>query len=380
MAFSDQGSIDNKQYINLSMDAWAIIEYDQYRFASSDEIVRKIPLSTLLNRIFQNFYEIADASIALQADNYTRELREILSEEETSSVSKKQKKKTVCDEAVIEKLTQAHIRKLQKKSDTCRKGKGERFRLNNHNFEYLTSPDSDCRENLYYSSIGQYLKALFEEYASLTYLERESIYYRPVFETIQQAFDSNMAVRVTHDKGFLFEFQPYQILCDPVSSHHYLTGYSTPINMKVDYDATNQPIPCRARPASIRISNIRDAKLIRRKSGKLTALQKAELKNCLAFNGPQFLTDDTHEIHIRLTQNGIRKYNYQMTLRPDYVKIIEPDIYVFQCSERQIQYYFIEFGKDATILKPDHLRQYFQQWYEAAEKSYGNEDSSHEDR
>ena len=64
MAFSDQGSIDNKQYINLSMDAWAIIEYDQYRFASSDEIVRKIPLSTLLNRIFQNFYEIADASIA----------------------------------------------------------------------------------------------------------------------------------------------------------------------------------------------------------------------------------------------------------------------------------------------------------------------------
>lgn len=370
MSFSYQGSSDNKQYINLSMDAWEIIEYDQYRFISSDEMIRQIPLSTLLNRIFQNFYETANASIALQADTYTQELRETLFEEESLSNSGKQRKNAAANEAVIEKLTRAYIRKLQAKSNACSKGKGKKFRLNNRNFEYLTNPDSDCRENLYYSSIGQYLKALFEEYASLTYLQREAIYYRPVLETIQQAFDSNMAVRVAHEKGFLFEFQPYRILCDPVSSHYYLTGYSTPINVEVDYNAMNQPIPCRPRPASMRISNIRTAKLVRRKKGKLTAAQKAELESCLASNGPQFLADDACEIHIRLTPEGIRKYNYQSNLRPGYVKIIEPDIYVFNCSERQIQYYFIEFGKDAAILKPDHLQQYFRQWYEDAERSY----------
>ena len=377
MPFCDQGSSDRKQYLNLSMEAWEIINYDQCRFASTDSKVPKLPLSTFLNQIFQNFYETADASIALQAENYAQKLREILSDGEDrsglrkkTSVSRGEKKGNDTD-STIEKLTAAYVKKLREKSSSYSKGKGEKFRLNQANFTYLTDMNSECQEELFYSSIGQYLKALYEEYASLTHLQRKAVYYRPVLETIQQAFDSNSSVRVTHVRGFQFEFQPYKVTSDLSSTYHYLIGYSTPLNMDIDYDVTNQPVPCRPRPANMRISNIADAKVVRRKSGKLTDRQKEELKSILNDNGPQFTADDTHEIHVRLTPDGINRYNYQLALRPDYKEIIEPDIYVFRCSERQIEYYFFNFGKDAVILKPDRLRKHFARRYQEAAKGYG---------
>lgn len=393
MPFCDQGSSDRKQYLNLSMEAWEIINYDQCRFASTDSKGPKLPLSTFLNQIFQNFYETADASIALQAENYAQKLREILSDGEDrsglrkkSSPSRGRKTGRAADsmenidnmssmDRTIEKLTAAYVDKLREKSTSYAKGKGEKFRLNQENFSYLTDVDSECQEELFYSSIGQYLKALFEEYASLTHLQREAVYYRSVLETIQQAFDSNSAVRVTHVRGFQFEFQPYRVLSDLSSTYHYLIGYSTPLNMDIDYDVTNQPVPCRARPATMRISNIADAKVVRRKSGKLTARQKEELKTSLNDNGPQFMADDTHEIHVRLTPDGISRYNYQLALRPEYTEIIEPDIYVFRCSERQIEYYFFNFGKDAMILKPDNLRRHFARRYREAAEGYEKTDT-----
>lgn len=389
MAFCDQGSSDRKQYLNLSMEAWEIINYDQCRFASTDSKGPKLPLSTFLNQIFHNFYEMADASIALQAENYAQKLREILSDGEDrsglrkkSSVSRDRKtgsgtknaESIGCAEIMdntIEKLTAAYVKKLREKSTSYSKGKGEKFRLNQENFIYLTDEDSECQEEQFYSSIGQYLKALFEEYASLTHLQREAVYYRSVLESIQQAFDSNSAVRVTHVRGFQFEFQPYKVVSDLSSTYHYLIGYSTPLNMDIDYDVTNQPVPCRARPATMRISNIADAKVVRRKSGKLTARQKEELKTILNDNGPQFMADDTHEIHVRLTPDGINRYNYQLAIRPEYTEIIEPDIYVFRCSERQIEYYFFNFGKDAEILKPENLRKHFSRRYREASEGYG---------
>lgn len=383
MAFSDQGSSDKKQYLNLSMEAWQIIHYDQCRFALSDSKGPKLPLSTFLNQIFRNFYETADASIALQAENHAQKLREILSDgEERSGLRRKRHSSgsstpsslgisSAAMDDIIEKLTLAHIEGLKKKSSSYPKGRGEKFRLNNENFTYLTDEASDCQEDLYYSSIGQYLKALFEEYAALPHLQREAVFYRPVLETIQQAFDSNAVVRVSHKDGFQFEFQPYKILSDLSSTYYYLIGYSTPLNMKVDYDVTNRAVPCRPRPAPIRISNIAGARLVRRKSGKLTARQKAELETILADNGPQFLADDTHDILVRLTPDGINRYNYQLALRPEYIQIIEPDIYVFRCSERQIEYYFFNFGKDAVILEPENLRQHFAGRYRTAAEAYG---------
>ncbi|MGN0292940.1 MAG: hypothetical protein ACI4D3_02935, partial [Lachnospiraceae bacterium] len=266
MAFCDQGSSDRKQYLNLSMEAWEIINYDQCRFASTDSKNPKLALSTFLNQIFHNYYEAADASIALQAENYAQKLREILSDGEDrsglrkkSSTSRGRKtgsgtsgKKSIetmenaenTDRAenidslentnsventdsidrTIEKLTAAYVEKLREKSTSYPKGKGEKFRLNQENFTYLTDVDSECQEELYYSSIGQYLKALFEEYASLTHLQREAVYYRTILENIQQAFDSNSAVRVTHVRNYQFEFQPYKVVSDLSSTYHYLIG------------------------------------------------------------------------------------------------------------------------------------------------------------
>ncbi|MDO5409111.1 MAG: WYL domain-containing protein [Lachnospiraceae bacterium] len=406
MAFSNQGSSDNKQHINLSCQAWEIINYDRYRFfvnttqsssdrtdqqasadncqqqASTDNCQRQssadnskkqasadnnqLPLSTFLNRIFHNFYETANASLSLYEENYAEKLRELLADVKSGETGEC----SACTEALIQKLTDTYIKTIQDKHKKLFRGNSAKFRLNNENFAYLTDPDSNCREDHFYSSIGQYLKALFEEYASLTHLQRDQIYYRPVFEKVEQAFNTRTALHVTHLNGLQFEFKPYAILNDQTSTFHYLIGYSTPLNMSVDYDVTHQKIPCQSRPACFRISNIRKIDLLRRKSGKLTAKQTEELEQVLHTNGPQFMTDATHEIRIRLTPKGIMHYNYQLTLRPSYDEIIDGNIYVFHCSERQIEYYFLSFGDDALILEPKRLQQHFEKIYQSAAKAY----------
>ncbi|WP_043923138.1 hypothetical protein [Leadbettera azotonutricia] len=61
MAFEDQGSMDFKQHINLSIRAWNIVENDIADFYGT----REGHLSNFLNRVFSNFHEDALSSITL---------------------------------------------------------------------------------------------------------------------------------------------------------------------------------------------------------------------------------------------------------------------------------------------------------------------------
>ena len=77
------------------------------------------------------------------------------------------------------------------------------------------------------------------------------------------------------------------------------------------------------------------------------------------------------QILVRLTEDGVRKYQSQIYLRPSCSRAItgEGD-YSFFCTPRQAEYYFFKFGKDAEILSPPGLRERFLSLYADALKTY----------
>lgn len=373
MAFSNQGSSDQKQHLNLSTYAWTILTYDSFCFSKTADS-QAVPLSTLLNRIFENFYETASASLAIYHAHLLEENKQVLdnflisnasenlSNSETEDLFNRLAEYTASQQ--IQKISDEHSHSLKQK------GSGKKFRLNNKNFDYLTNPSKTCHEEQYYSSIGQYLKAVFEEYAALPQIERERIYYRDSVSAIEDGIQKVKIVRITHNNGSCYDFKPYQIMSDPASSHLYLTGFSKPVNHTQNYDITRQLVPTIARPASMRISNIAEVKIMSSKSGKLTQQEKEKVLSILDTNGVQFMSDSPVEIRIRLTPYGIRTYNSRIRMRPPCIRIEEDNIYVFYCTTRQIAYYFLEYGRDAEVLDPPSLRDYFKKWFSFASDCY----------
>jgi len=105
-------------------------------------------------------------------------------------------------------------------------------------------------------------------------------------------------------------------------------------------------------------------------SGKLTEQQKANIRIGIEQKETQFLVGELHEIHVKLTPQGLKKYNAKVHLRPLYETIIDDDIYVFRCTQMQIEFFFLEFGADAQIISPEPLRQRFADIYNAAAAAY----------
>ena len=99
-------------------------------------------------------------------------------------------------------------------------------------------------------------------------------------------------------------------------------------------------------------------------SGKLSDKEISQIEQELSEKGVQFVSGTTAPIKIWLSDFGIKKFNTQLHLRP----IGMPDksdehIYNFECTETQILYYFIGFGRDVKILSPISLAEKFTKTY-----------------
>ncbi|WP_043923137.1 WYL domain-containing protein [Leadbettera azotonutricia] len=222
--------------------------------------------------------------------------------------------------------------------------------------EYLTGASSDCGEDYYYNQkIGRYLKAVFEEYIELPYYKRERIFFFNEIREAKEAIQSGKRLKITpgnSDKSVTYYLKPYRVMTDPQSTYYYLTGYSSKA------DSTDEYIP-----ASFRISRIKEIKIMRGKSGKITRDQKLELENLLLKKGAPFLLGDVKSIKVMLTELGKKYYRQQLHLRPLYDEIIDGNIYVFNCSREQIKNYFIKFGKEALVIEPPDLKKYFRDFF-----------------
>jgi len=367
--FIEQAGV-SKQRLRLSAYAWSIIEQDRMSFSHDGEAVSK---AGLLNRVFLNFYEHAEASVPLRLEEKLREWNSMLKPSDNESCT-----------VLIKQLCNGYRSELQSKiKHLCSRGASDLawnltlqvdvckllIDLWNRDFFSIESGGMITR--------GKFLIAVFEEYANKPYVEREKIYFERTFTDIEDAILQERPIIITYAQiGKPLQVLPHSLETDKLSMYNYLIGYARSAASffnAADGDEFSLE--------SFRLSKIERVEFDRQQkagSGKLSPEQCDRIKESRAKHGTMFIADEDkiHEIIVKLTDEGKRKYINQVHMRPSqYIdgkrnNGENSDIYVFECTIHQAYAYFFKFGSDAEILSPLVLREQFKQEYVKAVEVY----------
>lgn len=335
-----------KQHLNLSCTAYEVIQNDLHAFGRSS-------LSGFLNGIFRNYYESADATIDLALSRKRQELMSILEPLSNSLVR----------EQTCQLFLHREQERLLEQIKSYPKGYGFKFYLNVENASVLEE-NADFIAEFYQSRPALYLKAVIEEYAAHSQLQRERLFFHETIELLETCIEGGYLVTV-ETSGKRFDAKPWQIVPDESGLYHYLIALSCPTGED----------PSQAIPASFRVSRITMVKKRPKslRTGRLSLLEQERVHQALQERGVAFLVGKSEEIVVRLTEEGERLYQNKLFLRPKPLTVeTRPDgtYYTFRCTPYQIQSYFLVFGVEAEILSPDHLRERFKRILRAASRLY----------
>ncbi|MBQ4045263.1 MAG: WYL domain-containing protein, partial [Lachnospiraceae bacterium] len=218
----------------------------------------------------------------------------------------------------------------------------------------------------YYS---RYFKAVVEEYCRKPFFLREEIYFRDYIETIQHAVESGKLLRadiVNHSDVTNIEswdIRPFKLMPDVSHMYHYLIGKTVPAGgLRRDEII-----------ASFRLSRIRKMYIINNKTtrnGNLSSAEKKEIREKIHKRSVSFLIGEECDIQVRFTESGKQQYKIILFMRPPLSYVDSKGDYHFLCTKEQAKRYFIRFGKDAEIIAPKDLRQYFAETYIEAARIY----------
>lgn len=333
-----------KQHINLSAECWRCLNDDVISFSTKEE---KLTRNGLLNRIVINYWEDAEASIGIR-----------LAEAEKlfdASMLDSPKDKIAVRNYLL-KVKEASLRSSAAKAS---KGKGEKFRLNRETIEIL---GRRCNEDKYYDgSIGKYLHALYEEYASLSYSERELIVYKDKVNTVNDAIELGRCIELRLGNA-VHKMRPYKIMRGDRNGLNYIVGYAAQLGSRGE------------RVVSYRLSKAYDIREVLGDNGRLTADECVRIEEEISAKGVAYLAGKIEEIKVRLTPDGVKTFASKITSRPAYTEKVKlPDggaEYTFRCTAFQAKTYFSSFGKDAEVLAPEQLRKDMKKEFRAALQLY----------
>lgn len=345
MAFKtkrDATAPTNKQHLNLSVFAFETIQSDMFAFGTDN-------MSGFLNRVIEHFHESANASVSWKIRLMEGELKKLLDGiVKDSAVEKK----------VIRKLSERRAAMFMAEGDCYESGEQFKFWLNAANIQFLTE-DDECREEVYYSTRGKYIKCLIEEYARRPYVQRERIYFRPFVGQIDSAIHDRKRLKIVTGTDRVYSFAPYRLMTDSLSAMNYLVGYGQ------RYDDPDSEW----RPYSLRLSALKEVKEEKSKPAGISKEMIRELEEMLRIRGVQFMAGRETEIRVRLSKDGLARYRRYLHLRPK-VSSTDGDVLIFHCTPAQAEFYFFKFGADAEIIEPKWLREKFIGMYRTALDTY----------
>lgn len=370
--YIDDYANELKQHLNLSENAWIVIDEDIKNFFDGKE---KESFSGFLNRIFSNFYQIADASIYQRRIEKAEELDKLYSSKEFESIDKNSLS------LFIDKYLSYYENQLLLKTKSYTNGYGKKFRINKINVDILR----ESEEAKYYDgSIGLYLKSIFEEYVTKPIYYREQIFFSDCITKINEAITRQKKLKIsliektsTSGNKYCRKFyvSPYCIIQDKNKTFNYLIGFSEEIKeIEVNENGNifKKTIVLDKSISSFRISRINKAEIMVSMGAHISKENIAQFNKMLIDRGPQFMLGDVVDIKVKFSDKGLESFKRQLYMRPQFYDIDSNDnhLYTFHCTEVQAINYFFKFGRDAEIISPISLRDKFCQRYESALKLY----------
>jgi hypothetical protein len=233
------------------------------------------------------------------------------------------------------------------------KGSYFKFRLAYDNKKSLDKGDfSDIN---YIDTAPQYIKLVLETYANLSFFEREKILLTNIISELNDYILRKKSITFYTKTKNENEYIILPLIISP--SKEYTFNYLIAKDLEGNF-------------ISIRISNI-VGKIYKSSTLILypTEFELDELKRNLIEYGATFACDKKIKVKVRLSQEGINSFSYSVIHRPIEVSR-EGNIFSFECSAKQIEYFFFRFCENAEILEPIELRQLFINKYKSGLKQY----------
>lgn len=353
MGFEDEnGPLINDEHkirIALSKKARAIILEDMETFNVAKE-------TSFINEVFKNFRTEASASVMSFSERQRIHFRQLFQDIEVDEDTKNEFITAIIDNKI------AGIRK-RNKDMMISQDTSKLYHINQDNVEYLLNL---CDEELEYKKPGIYIRSVIEEYCSKPFIEREAIYRKDVYDKTTQAIKNQNILKIRspqdrNPKGNIFHVYPYRIVPDPYNTQSYLVCYTLPVG------GSDKKMTL----ASFSMARLNMPIML----NSHFSLSKEEVRNIetqLSSNTPAYLLGESVEISVKLSERGKETYKKKLFSRPQLVKILDDDIFVFYCTPLQARNYFFSFGADAVIISPKELRDHFVRNYESAHAMYDN--------
>ena len=367
MPFSEKQ--DPKQRIALSEFAKTVVENDllSFELLSTDESKgRRGPrvkkdnniinsyrgYNGFINKVFSHYYRQAEASISFSLARYDEEIADTLSEIHMDEETRM---------AVVQIFREKRINDILKKVSSYTQSVSFLFTLNNANYEYLTGPE--CIEDRYYKRRGAYIKAVIEEYARLHSADREIVYFSDHIKKIEDCIKNKRQILIDTQDGRRYRVYPYKVYKEPGVTGPYLIGYKEPY--KVEDGSIVEKSVC-----ALRISQLKSIKETVRNKLPLSITEKSNLNSIIKHGNLAFTSQEETKITVKFTENGERKYRSMQHLRPSQIVQKKDNVWSFNCTQAQAEFYFTHFGADVEVLEPLELREKFAKTYEKAAALY----------
>lgn len=361
--------IQNKQRLNISERTKAILLNDQDVFRTQNGFMttskaddQKLP-SHIINHIFKCYKYDAHASIAHMLEIERSRLSDVLKDMKPDQREK-----------AIGYLTSDKREKLivENNTRTERKGFSFTFNIDKDNIEYLVSAEAEREAEFYDNKIGNYIKAILEEYADHPFVERERIFYKDILVKIHNGLDTKKVLKLslhstTYINGELKRttvyMKPYGIYQDSEFLYNYLVG------MMKNTSTSAWSV------GSIRLSSIQKCECLSSNDANINDKAEKQINLGLKMRGTQYLSDtrETQKIVIQLDPEGEKMYKKMLHLRPMYTNKRDNAIYEFECTSTQAEFYFFKFGHHVKILEPVDLASKFARKYRSAARQYPEE-------
>lgn len=341
----------NKQRINISLAASEILEKDVVDFNLPSR-------NTLIN------------SILLYNERHNNTISNKLSLYEASIKATFNNTKTQVPDSLINELVE--LKKDELIEATLTTGTHKRnqnsfiFRISNDVRRWLENKYNN--EDNYYSSLELFINCAIEEYAKKDHYSRELVVYDSLISKLEDAINNkkwmDVSVIYTGNTSMPKEesFFPVRILPNDLRSHAYLASYEI-IDDKIIAKCYRLTTLC----GDLRINSSI--------SRQISSEELNTLDQLIDERKIQFLSSTPTNIEVFLTYAGMETYKRTLPNRPSYTNCVEDKakqgyFCTFYCTELQAKYYFLHFGKDASVISPQSLYDSFSKHYQDAYDLY----------
>lgn len=339
--------------LSLSPEAYSTIISDMDIFQNENN------LDGFINKILMNYKETSDASISLakerEREKYINWIKAVSG---TESVSAE-------DSTCLNRLIAGYTKELTTKMNSFKTGVPLKPRINNENYDDLCMGTPNFQEEKYYPREGKYIKAILEEYALLSFYEREGVFFKDIIDCINEAISIGNVLKLKYinrkQQQTQMTVRPYKIASSPLLQYHYLLA------LPADNKTNNNILP-------LRISRITDEPKKLSRTSHITIQEQRYIDEVIRTKGIQYIVSQDSEIKVALTDQGYKLYKSIIYLRPKHTDITHKGdkwVLTFMCAEEQAKNYFFQFGKEAEIISPENLRLEFFEKYRCAAEIYG---------